>query len=147
MLWLPRSVHTSDCPCLTGLSGLRAFCNLGPAAQLEEAVELFMFAGRPRQALRILNQRLSDAAEPAASDATRGERCAARCRRAVLTYQPLLLSMLLAQPWQRHAEQSGMLPLLQQAPPYRPAPHHPACAHPPCCAAPALHPQARRWRQ
>lgn len=83
MLWLPRSVHTSDCPCLTGLSGLRAFCNLGPAAQLEEAVELFMFAGRPRQALRILNQRLSDAAEPAASDATRGERCAARCRRAV----------------------------------------------------------------
>ncbi|KAL4437959.1 hypothetical protein ABPG77_004180 [Micractinium sp. CCAP 211/92] len=47
------------------------------SAQLEEAVELFMFAGRPRQALRILNQRLSDAAEPAASDATRGDEVAA----------------------------------------------------------------------
>ena len=42
--------------------------------QLEEAVELFMFAGRPRQALRILNQRLSDAVEAAATDASRGER-------------------------------------------------------------------------
>ncbi|PSC75508.1 nuclear pore complex NUP93A-like [Micractinium conductrix] len=41
------------------------------SAQLEEAVELFMFAGRPRQALRILSQRLSDAVEAAAGDATR----------------------------------------------------------------------------
>ena len=40
---------------------------------MEEAVELFMFAGRPRQALRILNQRLSDAVEAAATDASRGE--------------------------------------------------------------------------
>ncbi len=42
------------------------------ALQLEEAVELFMFAGRPRQALRILAQRLSDAVEGAAADASRG---------------------------------------------------------------------------
>lgn len=40
--------------------------------QLEEAVELFMFAGRPRQALRILNQRLSDAVEAAATSTARG---------------------------------------------------------------------------
>ena len=32
-----------------------------------------MFAGRPRQALRILNQRLSDAVERAAADASCGE--------------------------------------------------------------------------
>lgn len=32
-----------------------------------------MFAGRPRQALRILAQRLSDAVEGAAADASRGE--------------------------------------------------------------------------
>lgn len=44
-----------------------------PSLQLEEAVELFMFAGRPRQALRILAQRLSDAVEGAAADASRGE--------------------------------------------------------------------------
>lgn len=44
------------------------------AAQLEEAVELFMVAGRPRQALRILNQRLADAVEGAAMDAGTGER-------------------------------------------------------------------------
>eukprot|EP00887_Chlorella_sp_A99_P000841 scaffold5.g841.t1 len=45
----------------------------GAAAQLEEAVELFMFAGRPRQALRILNQRLSDLVEPAAADPAHAE--------------------------------------------------------------------------
>jgi nuclear pore complex protein Nup93 len=37
------------------------------AAQLEEAVELFMAAGRPERALAILNRRLSDALEPAAA--------------------------------------------------------------------------------
>ncbi|KAL4859943.1 Nuclear pore complex protein NUP93A [Chlorella vulgaris] len=42
------------------------------SAQLEEAVELFMFAGRPRPALRILNQRLSDAVEAAATSTARG---------------------------------------------------------------------------
>ena len=46
-----------------------------PLLQLEEAVELFMFAGRPRQALRILAQRLSDAVEGAAADASRGAGC------------------------------------------------------------------------
>lgn len=43
------------------------------AVQLEEAVELFMFAGRPRQALRILDQRLSDAIEGAVVDAGRAD--------------------------------------------------------------------------
>lgn len=33
------------------------------AAQLEEAVELFLYAGRPRQALSIINMRLSEAVE------------------------------------------------------------------------------------
>lgn len=70
-------------PYLEFLLGCRPVGNTlaGPSfpAQLEEAVELFMFAGRPRQALRILNQRLSDAAEPAASDATRGGFRAACC--------------------------------------------------------------------
>jgi nuclear pore complex protein Nup93 len=39
------------------------------AAQLEEAVELFMVAGRPRQALSILNRRLGDTLEAAAAEA------------------------------------------------------------------------------
>jgi nuclear pore complex protein Nup93 len=33
------------------------------AAQLEEAVELFLYAGRPRQALSVINMRLSEAVE------------------------------------------------------------------------------------
>ena len=49
--------------------------SLAPSLQLEEAVELFMFAGRPRQALRILAQRMSDAVEGAAADASRGGAC------------------------------------------------------------------------
>lgn len=42
-------------------------------AQLEEATELYMVAGRPRQALHILNQRLSNVAEAAARDVSRSE--------------------------------------------------------------------------
>ena len=49
-----------------------SFALRAAAAQLEEAVELFMFAARPRQALRILNQRLSDLVEPSAADPSRG---------------------------------------------------------------------------
>ena len=38
------------------------------AAQYEEAVELFLYAGCPRAALRIINDRLSELAESAATD-------------------------------------------------------------------------------
>lgn len=66
-------------PCLPCLLNHPSYPPHSPAhphpfsrVQLEEAVELFMFAGRPRQALRILTQRLSDAVEGAATDAGRG---------------------------------------------------------------------------
>ena len=52
------------------------------AAQLEEAVELYMVAGRPRQALRILNQRLSDALEPSIVDMAKAEESDALMARA-----------------------------------------------------------------
>lgn len=52
------------------------------AAQLEEAVELYMVAGRPRQALRILNQRLSDALEASLVDGAKAEESDALMARA-----------------------------------------------------------------
>jgi nuclear pore complex protein Nup93 len=52
------------------------------AAQLEEAVELYMVAGRPRQALSILNHRLSDAVEPSVVDSVRSEEADALSARA-----------------------------------------------------------------
>lgn len=42
------------------------------AAQLEEAVELFLCAGQPRPALHLLNQQLSDLMEPALEDTSAG---------------------------------------------------------------------------
>jgi hypothetical protein len=75
---LKRAKHAlSNYPLLLAPLCPALFCPAPPSPtcrlQLEEAVELFMFAGRPRQALRILNQRLSDAVEAAATDASRGE--------------------------------------------------------------------------
>jgi len=52
------------------------------AAQLEEAVELYMVAGRPRQALSILNYRLSDAVELSVNDASKSEEADALSGRA-----------------------------------------------------------------
>lgn len=52
------------------------------AAQLEEAVELYMSAGRPRHALAILNQRLSELLEPAAGEAGKNEEADALASRA-----------------------------------------------------------------
>lgn len=52
------------------------------AAQLEEAVELYMVAGRPRQALSILNHRLSDAVEPSVVDVSKSEEADALSARA-----------------------------------------------------------------
>ena len=42
------------------------------AAQLDWACELYMYAGRPGRALALLNQRLSDALQPALSQPAKG---------------------------------------------------------------------------
>lgn len=42
------------------------------AAQTEEAVELFMYAGQPRPALHMLSHQLSDLIEPSLDDAVAG---------------------------------------------------------------------------
>lgn len=52
------------------------------AAQLEEAVELYMVASRPRQALSILNHRLSDAVELSVNDALKNDEADAVSARA-----------------------------------------------------------------
>ena len=52
------------------------------AAQLEEAVELYMVAGRPRQALSILNHCLSDTIEQSVLDGGKGEEADALSARA-----------------------------------------------------------------
>mmetsp|Transcript_19713 Transcript_19713/g.59561 ORF Transcript_19713/g.59561 Transcript_19713/m.59561 type:complete len:809 (-) Transcript_19713:69-2495(-) len=44
------------------------------AAQTEEAVELFMYAGQPRPALHMLSHQLSDLIEPSLDDAVAAER-------------------------------------------------------------------------
>lgn len=50
------------------------------AAQADEAVELFMYAGQPRHALHILSHQLSDLAEAAADDGVAGTFvCASVC--------------------------------------------------------------------
>jgi hypothetical protein len=41
--------------------------------QMEEAVELYMYAGAPRPALHLLNHQLSDLVEPALDDRVAGE--------------------------------------------------------------------------
>jgi hypothetical protein len=40
---------------------------------MEEAVELYMYAGAPRPALHLLNHQLSDLLEPALDDRVAGE--------------------------------------------------------------------------
>ena len=52
------------------------------AAQLEEAVELYMVAARPGQALRILNHRLSEVIEPSVVDGGKAEEADALISRA-----------------------------------------------------------------
>lgn len=52
------------------------------AAQTEEAVELYMYAGGPRPALHLLNHQLSDLLEPALDDRVAGERAVAVVQRA-----------------------------------------------------------------
>jgi hypothetical protein len=59
-----------DAPLLT-LNEIFAMC-LKVAAQPEEAIELYMAADRPRQALAILNQQLSSAMERGVDEAGSG---------------------------------------------------------------------------
>jgi len=42
------------------------------AAQMDWAVELYLYAGRPRAALALITQQLSNALQPALSDSTKG---------------------------------------------------------------------------
>jgi hypothetical protein len=42
------------------------------AAQMDWAVELYLYAGRPRSALTLINQQLSNALQPALTDAAKG---------------------------------------------------------------------------
>ena len=48
------------------------------AAQLDWAVELYLYAGQPRAALALINQQLSNALEPALKDSGKGTRASHR---------------------------------------------------------------------
>lgn len=59
---------------------------------MEEAVELYMYAGAPRPALHLLNHQLSDLLEPALDDRVAGGQIRL-C--SIILYSPLLYSILL----------------------------------------------------
>lgn len=60
------------------------------AAQMDWAVELYLYAGQPRAALALINQQLSNALEPALKDSGKGTRdMQALLHPAVAPYQRL----------------------------------------------------------
>ncbi len=66
---MKEEVPTLECCSVCGLGGWRA---PQVAAQPEEAVELYLAADRPRQALAILNQQLSGVLPAAVEEAATG---------------------------------------------------------------------------
>lgn len=59
------------------VGGIAAECER--AAQLDWAVELYMYAGQAGAAMALINDQLSNALQPALSSPARGERASGSC--------------------------------------------------------------------
>ena len=71
------------------VGGIAAECER--AAQLDWAVELYMYAGQPGAALALINDQLSNALQPALSSSAKG---GLACQAAALQLWPMALSQL-----------------------------------------------------